>query len=51
MRVVAAGAIPAGADVQVGADGAASTAAAGVVVGFAVTGAADGAVAEVAFYA
>ncbi|WP_348733475.1 capsid cement protein [uncultured Mycolicibacterium sp.] len=51
VRVVAAGAIPAGADVQVGADGAASTAAAGVVVGFAVTGAADGAVAEVAFYA
>jgi len=51
VRVVAAGAIAAGASVQVGAGGAVSTAAAGVVVGFAVTGAADGAVAEIAFYA
>ena len=51
VRVVAAGAVAAGASVQVGAGGAVSTAAAGVVVGFAVTGAADGAVAEIAFYA
>jgi len=51
VRVIAAGAIAAGASVQVGAGGAVSTAAAGVVVGFAVNGAADGAVAEIAFYA
>ena len=51
VKVIAAGAIAAGASVQVGAGGAAATAAAGVVVGFAVTGAADGAVAEIAFYA
>lgn len=50
MRVAAAGAVAAGADVQVGAGGAASTATTGVVVGFAVTGAADGAIAEIAFY-
>jgi len=51
VKVIAAGAIAAGAAVQVGAGGAVSTAAAGVVVGVAVTGAADGAVAEIAFYA
>ena len=51
VKVIAAGAIAAGASVQVGAGSTVSTAAAGVVVGFAVTGAADGAVAEIAFYA
>ncbi len=51
VKVVAAGAISAGADVQVAAGGAVSTAAAGVAVGFAVTGTADGALAEIAFYA
>jgi hypothetical protein len=51
VRVTAAGAIAAGAAVQVGAGGAASTATSGVIVGFAVNGAADGAVAEIAFYA
>lgn len=51
VKVVAAGAISAAAAVQVGAGGAASVATTGVVVGFAVTGAADGAVAEIAFYA
>ena len=51
VKVVAAGAIAAGAAVQVGAGGAVSTAGAGVVVGFAVTGAADAAIAEIAFYA
>jgi hypothetical protein len=51
VKVIAAGAIAAGASVQVGAGGAVSTAAAGVVVGFAATGAADGAVAEIAWYA
>jgi uncharacterized protein DUF2190 len=51
VKVIAAGVIAAGASVQVGAGGAVSTAAAGVVVGLAVTGAADGAVAEIAFYA
>jgi len=49
VKVIAAGAIAAGAAVQVGTGGAVSTAAAGVVVGFAVTGAADGAIAEIAF--
>ena len=51
VNVIAAGAIAAGDAVQVAAGGAATTAAAGVIVGFAVTGAADGAVAEIAFYA
>lgn len=51
VKVIAAGAIAAGVDVQVGAGGAAATASTGTVVGFAVTGAADGAVAEIAFYA
>jgi hypothetical protein len=49
-KVVAAGAIAAGAAVQVAAGGAVTTAAAGVIVGLAVTGAADGAVAEIALY-
>lgn len=48
VRVVAAGAITAGAAVQVGAAGAVAAAGAGVVVGIAVTGAADGALAEIA---
>lgn len=51
VRVTAAGVIAAGAAVQVGTGGAASTADAGVVVGLAVTGAADGALAEIALYA
>lgn len=51
VRVTAAGAITAGAAVQVGAGGAASTATSGVIVGFAINGAADGALAEIAFYA
>lgn len=49
VKVIAAGAIAAGASVQVGAGGAVSTAAAGAVVGLAVTGAADGGIAEIAF--
>lgn len=49
VRVTAGGAIAAGAAVQVGADGKAITAAAGVVVGIAVTGVADGGVAEIAW--
>jgi hypothetical protein len=50
VKCIAAGAVAAGAAVQVGAGGAVSTAAAGVVVGLAVSGAADGAVAEIALY-
>jgi hypothetical protein len=49
-KIVAAGAVAAGAAVQVGAGGAVSTAGAGVVVGLAVTGAADGGIAEIALY-
>lgn len=50
-KVIAAGAIAAGAAVQVGTGGAASTAAGtNPVVGVAVTGAADGGIAEIALY-
>jgi hypothetical protein len=51
VKVVAAGAIAAGATVQAAANGAVQTAGAGVVIGLAVNGAADTALAEVAFYA
>ena len=50
VRVTAAGAIAAGAEVQVGAGGAVSTKAAGVAVGYAVTGAADATDAEISLY-
>ncbi len=49
VKVIAAGAIAAGAEVQVGAGGTASPAA-GMAVGYAITGAADGTVAEIALY-
>lgn len=48
VKVIAAGTVAAGAAVQVGTGAAASTASSGVIVGFAVDGAADGAVAEIA---
>lgn len=51
VRVTAAGAIAAGAEVQVGADSKAATKAAGIAVGYAITGAADGADAEISLYA
>ncbi|ORW02481.1 capsid cement protein [Mycobacterium kyorinense] len=50
VRVTAAGAIAAGAEVQVGANGMAATKAAGVAVGYAITGAADAADAEISLY-
>lgn len=52
IRVVAAGAIAAGAPVSAAANGAVATAGAGItVIGLAVTGAVDTALAEIAFYA
>lgn len=50
VRVTASGAIAAGAEVQVGANGTAATKAAGVAVGYAITGAADTANAEISLY-
>lgn len=50
VKVTASGAIAAGAEVQVGANGDAATKAAGVAVGYAITGAADGADAEISLY-
>lgn len=50
VRVTASGAIAAGAEVQVGANGTATTKAAGVAVGYAITGAADAADAEISLY-
>ena len=50
VKVVAAGAISAGAEVEVGAAGAAATKSTGIAVGYAVNGAADGADAEIALY-
>lgn len=50
VRVTAAGAIAAFAEVQVGAGGTATALAAGVAVGFALTAVADGADAEIALY-
>ncbi|BBY95180.1 hypothetical protein MGALJ_48490 [Mycobacterium gallinarum] len=50
VRVTASGAIAAGAEVQVGANGMAATKAAGVAVGYAITGAADAADAEISLY-
>lgn len=51
VKVTAGAAITAGAAVQSDANGAAIPAASGTVLGFAVNGAASGAVAEIAFYA
>ena len=48
--VTATGAIAANAEVQVGANGTATTKAAGVAVGYAVTGAADATDAEISLY-
>lgn len=50
VRVVAGGAIAAGAQVEVGAAGKAVTLAAGKAVGYAITGAASAALAEIALY-
>ncbi len=50
VHVIAAGAITAGDPVKVGTGGGATTAASGIVVGLAVTGAADGTLAQVALY-
>lgn len=50
VRVTASGAIAAGAEVQVGANGTAATLAAGVAVGYAITGAADATDAEISLY-
>lgn len=50
IRVTASGAIAAFAEVQVGANGTATTLAAGKAVGYALTAAADGADAEVSLY-
>jgi uncharacterized protein DUF2190 len=50
VRVTASGAIAAFAEVQVGANGTASTKAAGVAVGYAITGAADATDAQIALY-
>ncbi|AWT55807.1 capsid cement protein [Mycolicibacterium smegmatis] len=50
VRVTASGAITAGAEVQVGANGTAATKAAGVAVGYAITGAADATDAEISLY-
>ncbi|WP_111512238.1 capsid cement protein [Mycobacterium kyogaense] len=51
VKVTASGAIAAGAEVQVGANGTAATKAAGVAVGYAITGAVDTADAEISLYA
>lgn len=50
VRVTASGAIAANAEVQVGANGTATTLAAGIAVGYALTGAADAADAEISLY-
>lgn len=50
VRVTAAGAIAAGAEVQVGANGTAATKSTGVAVGYAITGAADATDAEISLY-
>lgn len=50
VRVTTAGAIAAGAEVEIGAAGKAVTKAAGVAVGYALTGAASGALAEIHLY-
>src|SRR5689334_3051066 len=50
VRVTASGAIASGAEVQVGANGTATALAAGVAVGYAITGAADAADAEISLY-
>ncbi|EUA09562.1 hypothetical protein I546_4167 [Mycobacterium kansasii 732] len=50
VKVTASGAIAAGAEVQVGANGTAATLAAGVAVGYAITGAADATDAEISLY-
>lgn len=50
VRVTASGAIAANAEVQVGAGGTVATRAAGVAVGYAITGAADAADAEISLY-
>ncbi|MDP7738991.1 capsid cement protein [Mycobacterium paragordonae] len=50
VKVVAAGTISAGAEVQVGAAGAVAAKSSGVAIGYAVNGAADGADAEIALY-
>lgn len=50
VRVTASGAIGAGAEVQVGANGTAATLAAGVAVGYAITSAADATDAEISLY-
>lgn len=51
VRVTAAGAIAANAEVQVGANGTATTIAAGKAVGYAITGAVDGGEAQISLYA
>ena len=50
VRVTASGAIAAGAEVQVGPNGTAATKAAGVAVGYVITGAADTTDAEISLY-
>ncbi|SKH28710.1 Uncharacterised protein [Mycobacteroides abscessus subsp. massiliense] len=50
VKVTATGAIAAGAEVQVGANGTVTTKAAGIAVGYAVTGAADTFDAQIALY-
>lgn len=50
VKVTASGAIAANAEVQVGANGTAATKSAGVAVGYAITGAADTADAEISLY-
>lgn len=50
VKVTASGAIAAGAEVQVGANGTAATKAAGIAVGYAITGAADATDAEISLY-
>ncbi|HNP57509.1 MAG TPA: DUF2190 family protein [Gordonia sp. (in: high G+C Gram-positive bacteria)] len=50
VRVTAGGTIAAGADVEVGADGKAVTKASGIPVGYAVTGATNNAVVELALF-
>lgn len=50
VKVTAAGTIAAGAEVEVGAAGKAVTKSSGVAVGYAITGAASGAAAEISLY-
>jgi Uncharacterized conserved protein (DUF2190) len=50
VKVTATGAIAAGAEVQVGANGTAATKSTGVAVGYAITGAADATDAEISLY-